>query len=68
MPVVLLAAPAAWAQTRTGTKLEPPDLSRYLRWGPLRVRPLIEVRDLGHDDNIFSDTKKTIADPVLNPN
>jgi len=34
--------------------LEPPDLERYLRWGPLRVRPGLEVSNFGYDDNIFA--------------
>ena len=33
--------------------LEPPDLLRYLRWGPLRVRPTLGVSNLGFDDNVF---------------
>lgn len=54
-----LAPPAAAA---TRSRLEPPELDRFLRWGPLRVRPLLEVRDLGYDDNIFSDNANRVAD------
>jgi len=32
---------------------EPPPLERFLRWGPLRVRPGLEVRNFGYDDNVF---------------
>ncbi len=32
--------------------LEPPDLSRYLRWGPVRVRPGFVLANLGYDGNI----------------
>jgi len=34
-------------------KLEPPDLTRYLRWGPVRARPGIGLSNLGYDNNIF---------------
>lgn len=44
------------------TDLEPPDLSRYLRWGVLRVRPGITVQNLGYDDNIFYDQSKSESD------
>jgi hypothetical protein len=50
----ILAASEAVAQTGLRTKLEPPDIERYRRWGPIRVRPLLEVEDVGYDDNIFS--------------
>lgn len=50
----LLAALAGPASAATGGKLEPPDLSRYLRWGPVRVRPGFQISNLGHDDNILS--------------
>lgn len=33
--------------------LEPPDLGRFLRWGPLRVRPGFQVPGIGYDDNIL---------------
>jgi len=34
-------------------KLQPPEVSRYLRWGPLRARPGIGLTNLGYDNNIF---------------
>ncbi|MDH3786787.1 MAG: hypothetical protein OEV00_15855, partial [Acidobacteriota bacterium] len=43
-------------------KLEPPDLERYLRWGPFRVRPGIELSNLGYDDNIFFDSGDRSSD------
>jgi len=45
--------------------LEPPDLGRYLRWGPLRVRPGFEVRDFGYDTNIFVSTTNEIGDLTI---
>jgi hypothetical protein len=33
--------------------LEPPDLSRYARWGPVWVRPTLVLSNVGHDDNVF---------------
>jgi hypothetical protein len=35
------------------SKLEPPELDRYLRWGAFRVRPGFEVRNAGYDSNVF---------------
>lgn len=34
--------------------LAPPDLSRYLKWGPIRARPGFAVPYIGYDDNVFS--------------
>ena len=42
--------------------LEPPPLERYLRWGPLRVRPGLELRNFGYDDNIFADNTDEVGD------
>ncbi len=42
--------------------LEPPDLGRFLRWGPLRVRPGVELRNVGHDDNIFASNAVEVGD------
>ncbi len=44
------------------TRLEPPDLDRYLKWGPLRVRPGLTVTDLGYDDNILFATEEEESD------
>ena len=44
------------------SKLDPPELDRYLRWGPLRVRPGFSVKDLGYDDNIFLQETNVVAD------
>ena len=33
--------------------LEPPELSRFLRWGPVRVRPGFVLSNLGYEDNVF---------------
>ena len=43
-------------------KLEPPDLDRYLRWGPLRVRPGVALTNLGYDDNILANESDKISD------
>lgn len=43
-------------------KLSPPDLERYLRWGPLRVRPGFELTNLGYDDNIFFNNGNQTSD------
>lgn len=53
-----MAAPAA------SGPLEPPDLSRYLRWGPFRVRPGFVVTNLGYEDNVFYRTDSGEA-PVV---
>ncbi len=50
MAGVLLASAAP---AGASDPLEPPDLSRYVRWGFLRVRPTIHLTNLGYDDNIF---------------
>jgi hypothetical protein len=42
--------------------LEPPDLGRYLRWGPLRARPGFEVSNVGYDDNIFASNTEKVSD------
>ena len=57
LAVILLAGlPAAAA-------LDPPDLERYLRWGPLRVRPGFRISNFGYDDNIlFSSATQTVGD------
>jgi hypothetical protein len=34
--------------------LEPPDLHRYVRWGPLRARPGFQISNFGYDNNIFA--------------
>jgi hypothetical protein len=47
--LLLLATGAAAAQS----KLEPPELERYRRWGALRVRPGLELSRIGYDTNIL---------------
>jgi hypothetical protein len=41
------------ARAEIETELDPPDLSRYLKWGPVRVRPRLEIKNVGYDSNIF---------------
>ncbi len=48
-----LAASVAPAHALQADPFAPPDPLRYLRWGPLRVRPGFAVTELGHDDNVF---------------
>jgi hypothetical protein len=54
---LLLAAGQAHAQATTA--LDPPALERYLRWGPVRVRPGFTLTNLGYDDNVFYRTAGT---------
>jgi len=42
--------------------LEPPDLGRYLRWGPLRARPGFAISNVGYDDNIFASNASEVGD------
>ncbi len=53
-----LALLPAWAKS----KLEPPELDQYLRWGFLRVRPGFSVSNLGYDDNIFRSREEKVGD------
>lgn len=54
-PAVLAVAAFLFAAHASAADLlKPPDTSRYLRWGPLRVRPGFAVPAIGYDDNVFS--------------
>ncbi len=57
LAALLFVGPAA-----AESSLEPPDLGRYLKWGPLRVRPGLSVTDLGYDDNILFKTDNEESD------
>jgi len=57
---ILVCGPGVEAQERS--KLEPPELSRYLRWGPLRARPGFRVTNFGWDDNIFASNANKVGD------
>jgi len=48
-----LAAAAAPALAQEISPLEPPDTSRYLRWGPIRIRPGLSIPNFGYDNNVF---------------
>ena len=50
--LLLLAALPASAESA----LEPPDLSRYLKWGFAHVRPGFAIPGIGYDSNIFAPT------------
>ncbi|HEX5045294.1 MAG TPA: outer membrane beta-barrel protein [Candidatus Polarisedimenticolaceae bacterium] len=50
---ILLAMAAVPASTAAPDPLQPPDLTRYLRWGPVRVRPSVHFSNIGYDTNVF---------------
>jgi hypothetical protein len=50
------------AAANAESKLEPPNTERYLRWGPLRVRPGLQIKNLGYDDNILLNDEEKIGD------
>jgi hypothetical protein len=54
--VLLAVLVCAAAPCHAEGRIEPPDLQRYLRWGPLRVRPALELTHLGYDNNILAGT------------
>jgi hypothetical protein len=58
----LLVAAGSLPSFAQQSALEPPPLERYLRWGPLRVRPGIELKNVGHDDNIFASNANPVSD------
>jgi hypothetical protein len=51
--ILLLAVAAAVPIGAQTSPLEPPELGRFLRWGPVRVRPSLVVPNFGYDDNVF---------------
>ena len=61
-PIYMLLAVIIGFPAFSADKLEPPDLEQYLRWGPLRVRPGIELTNLGYDDNIFFNNGEQTSD------
>jgi hypothetical protein len=50
---LLLSVAPAMAAT---DPLQPPEVSRYLRWGPVRVRPSVQLSNIGYDTNVFYNT------------
>lgn len=52
--LVLALAAVAPAAAQGISPLEPPDTERYLRWGPLRVRPGLTIPTLGYDSNVYA--------------
>lgn len=63
LPAWLLAlAFTATAPCLAQSRLEPPDLEDYLRWGPFRVRPGVQIVNLGYDDNIFASNVTKVGD------
>jgi hypothetical protein len=57
-----LLAGLVLAPALASSKLEPPELDRYMRWGPLRVRPGFTISNLGYDDNIFYRSDDKVGD------
>ena len=57
----MLVVATVSAHAQTPDKLEPPALSQYLRWGPLRARPGIGLSNLGYDNNIFLSTGDNVV-------
>jgi hypothetical protein len=57
---LLLAGAAVPAAAES--RLDPPELARYVRWGPLRARPTLELSDAGYDDNILAGARDEVAD------
>ena len=53
MFALLLAAASPGLFAQSISPLDPPDTSRYLRWGPFRVRPNLTIPNLGYDSNVF---------------
>jgi hypothetical protein len=49
----------ATAAAEIGNELVPPDLERYERWGALRARPRLEIRNVGWDSNVFNTIEQT---------
>ena len=52
-PFLLFLSLAVPAIAQDISPLEPPDTSRYLQWGPLRVRPGLTIPTFGYDSNVF---------------
>ena len=44
------------------SKLDPPELGNYVRWGPFRVRPGLVLSNVGYDDNILGSSSNPIGD------
>ncbi len=56
-PIFLAAVCAAFGAARAEQDpLEPPDLGRYVRWGPVRARPSLALTNVGYDDNVYQRT------------
>ncbi len=60
--VLLAALASSCLPCLAQSALEPPELFRYSRWGPLRVRPGFQVSNLGYENNIFASTTDEVGD------
>jgi hypothetical protein len=59
----VVALLTALACPRSGaTDLTPPDPQSYVRWGPVRARPGLELTNIGYDDNILSSSTARVSD------
>lgn len=58
----VLVALQAGLLCQAASRLEPPDLGRYLRWGALRARPGVELTNLGYDSNILYTSENEVPD------
>jgi len=61
---MLVLGGATRAAAQEVSPLEPPDLTRYLRWGAFRVRPAILVPTLGYDSNVYYRPVNSTVPPV----
>ena len=60
--VCLLFVLAAVVDARATDPLSPPDIGRFLRWGPVRVRPGFAIPALGYDDNVYSSSESSSSE------
>jgi hypothetical protein len=50
------SGPSAQVSPQQPTPLEPPNLDQFVRWGPFRVRPAVNLSRIGYDNNVFYET------------
>lgn len=58
----LLVALVASVDARATDLLSPPDVGRFLRWGPVRARPGFAIPALGYDDNVYSRSEASVTE------
>jgi hypothetical protein len=62
--LVVVAAGFRGARAQEISPLDPPDTSRYLTWGPFRVRPGLTIPNFGYDSNVFAITDQSTQPKV----